>query len=108
MHPLTGSSLDDFSDSTPSQDQSIDDVVPKCLLPVAATTPLSLLLKALEIAGIDLKENTLVLSAVEISPNLRSYLAKKHPGVPFAEVSERPEHVVGKSSPPIPHPFSLL
>ncbi|GMI44129.1 hypothetical protein TrCOL_g3432 [Triparma columacea] len=86
MHPLTGSSLDDFSDSTPSQDQSIDDVVPKCLLPVAATTPLSLLLKALEIAGIDLKENTLVLSAVEISPNLRSYLAKKHPGVPFAEL----------------------
>ncbi|GMI05670.1 hypothetical protein TrRE_jg10724 [Triparma retinervis] len=89
MHPLTGSSLDDFNNSisdSKSQLEPDDDKVPKCLLPVAASTPISLLLKALEIAGIDLKENTLVLAAVEISPILRSYLAKKHPGVPFAEL----------------------
>eukprot|EP00520_Triparma_pacifica_P010886 CAMPEP_0118650246 /NCGR_PEP_ID=MMETSP0785-20121206/10143_1 /TAXON_ID=91992 /ORGANISM="Bolidomonas pacifica, Strain CCMP 1866" /LENGTH=209 /DNA_ID=CAMNT_0006542605 /DNA_START=151 /DNA_END=776 /DNA_ORIENTATION=+ len=80
MHPLTGSNIDDFNDAPASSTD--DDVMPKCLLPIAGKTPLTLLLKTLSIAGVP-PSNTLVLTSIELTPSIRTYLTSHHPTVPL-------------------------
>ena len=88
MYPLCG--VDDdamFNDDANAKTSASNaPPTPKCLLPLAGSTPLALLIAAVKTAGLP-NANIKVLAAPEIYPQISAYMQTKNPTIEITKLT---------------------